>query len=183
NGPHSEGGNDPEFFNSNGMYRGKKRDLTDGGIHTPFIAVWKGKIKPNTVSNHIAAVWDVFPTFLDAAKINNNYRLDGISFMPTLTNKKTQTQHPFLYWEFHEEGGKQAVRWGKWKGIQLNVSTQNPSAIQLYDITNDPEEKNNLAASNPEIVQQIATFITQSHVSNKDWPLYHQEKQQQKPAN
>jgi arylsulfatase A len=176
NGPHKEGGNDPEFFNSNGIYRGKKRDLYEGGIHMPFIASWKGKIQPNTNSNLIAAIWDMFPTFLDMAGVKKDDRVDGISIVPTLLNKGKQPQHEFLYWEFHEEGGKQAVRWGKWKAVQLNVSNETDGVIELYDLEKDPSEKNNIASTNPEVVKRIATFIAGSHVYNKDWPLLKEEK-------
>lgn len=177
NGPHKEGGNDPEFFNSNSIFRGKKRDLYDGGIHMPLIAVWKGKIKPATVSNHVSAIWDMFPTFLEMAGQKNLNSIDGISMLPTLLGKPSiQKQHDYLYWEFHEENGKQAVRWGKWKAVQLNISTTNPKPIELYDLENDPSEANNIAATYSQIVKQMASFITLAHLQNKDWPLLPSEK-------
>lgn len=60
NGPHRENGGDPEYFNSNGIYKGIKRDLYEGGIRVPFIAYWPGKIKP-AVTDQIAALWDLYP--------------------------------------------------------------------------------------------------------------------------
>lgn len=177
NGPHKEGGNDPVFFNSNGIYRGKKRDLYEGGIRVPFIASWKGKIRSNSISNYVSAFWDLFPTFVEMAGIKQPISTDGISILSTLLNKnKQQKQHEYLYWEFHEEEGKQAVRWGKWKGIQLKVSISNDSPIELYDLEKDPSEQNNVAAANPDIVQQITLFIKQAHTPNKDWPLLRNEK-------
>jgi arylsulfatase A len=176
NGPHKEGGNDPDFFNSNGIYRGRKRDLYDGGIRAPFIASWKGRVRPNTQSNMLCAIWDMFPTFLDMAGIRFTTPVDGISILPTLGGKGTQKQHEYLYWEFHEQGGKQAVRWGKWKAIQLKVSLQNDEPIELYDLDTDPSELHNIAAGHPDIVKKMAGFIAQSHVYNKDWPLLRGEK-------
>lgn len=55
NGPHLEGGADPDFFNSNGPYKGYKRDLYEGGIRVPMIACWPGRIKAGSQSDHISA--------------------------------------------------------------------------------------------------------------------------------
>lgn len=170
NGPHKEGGNDPYFFNSNGGFTGIKRDLYEGGIREPFIASWKGKIKAGSVSNNIAALWDLFPTFqqLSATPVAKN--IDGISILPSLFGKP-QTPHKYLYWELHESGGKQAVLMGNWKAIRLNVSTNAGSAIQLYDISIDKAEKNNIAAQHPDIVKQMESIMQQAHVPNTNWPL------------
>ncbi len=176
NGPHAEGGNDPDFFNSNAIYKGKKRDLYEGGIRMPFITTYKGKIKPNTTSNQIAAIWDMFPTFLELANVKYKDSIDGVSLLPTLYGKKGQKQHEYLYWEFHEESGKQAVRWGNWKAVQLNVSTKTPSAIELYNLAIDPSEQNNVANANPLIIEKMAAFIHQAHTENKDWPLLYNER-------
>ena len=65
NGPHKEGGADPDFFDSNGILRGYKRDLYEGGIRVPMIARWPGKIKAGSTSDHVSAFWDVMPTVAD----------------------------------------------------------------------------------------------------------------------
>lgn len=71
NGPHQEGGHKVDFFDSNANLRGKKRDMWDGGIRTPFIVKWPGKVKAGSTSNHLSAFWDVLPTFCDIAKVEN----------------------------------------------------------------------------------------------------------------
>ncbi len=174
NGPHKENGGDPEFFGSNGKYRGIKRDLYEGGIRVPFIAYWPAKIKP-VVTNQIAALWDMYPTFLSAAAIQTKIKTDGISLLPTFFKNGKQLQHNYLYWEFHENDGRQAVRWKNWKLVQLNVSTANKVVTELYNLENDAAEKNNIANKFPVIVTKMMNMMTKAHVPNSDWPLLPEE--------
>ena len=177
NGPHREGGGDPEFFNSSGNLRGIKRDLYEGGIRIPFIAVWKDKIRPGSVNDNPTPFWDLFPTFEELAGIPTTKGIDGLSILPELEGEpaQQQRQHRYLYWEFHESGGRQAVRWGKWKGVRLNVNAVDNPTLELYDLTNDPKEQHNVAAQNPAVVRQIETYMYEAHIYNKDWPLLKSE--------
>ncbi|NCU03412.1 MAG: arylsulfatase [Chitinophagaceae bacterium] len=175
NGPHRENGGDPEFFNSNGIYRGIKRDLYEGGMRVPFIAYWPNKIKPAVVTQPVA-LWDMYPTFLELAKVPVEEKIDGISIVPLLTqNKGKQKLHDFFYWEFHENDGRQAVRWGKWKGVRLGVSKNENAPIELYNLNNDPSEQRNVADKNPEVIKVIEQIMKQEHVYNLDWPLLSSE--------
>jgi arylsulfatase A len=170
NGPHRENGGDPEFFNSNGIYRGIKRDLYEGGIRVPFIAYQPGVTRPGTINNTPFAFWDLFNTFLDMAALPKAKNTDGFSILPAIRGQKQQT-HPYLYWEFHESGGRQAVRMGNWKGVRLNVNKERYPVLELYDLQKDPAEKNNIAAKYPAIVQQIEKIMAEAHQHNGDWPL------------
>jgi arylsulfatase A-like enzyme len=174
NGPHKEGGGDPDFFNGNGQFKGIKRDLYEGGIRVPFIAYWKGKIQP-AVSNQLAAFWDLYPTFLQIGNVAPK-KTDGISILPALLKKGKQQQHEYFYWEFHENNGRQAIRWNNWKGIKLNVSTNANAPVELYDLTTDPGEQNNITSKHPDIVKKIEAMMKEAHVENKDWPLLVGEK-------
>ena len=178
NGPHREDGGDPDFFNSSGGLRGIKRDLYEGGIRVPFIALWKGKIKAGSLTSYPAAFWDLFPSFEELTGLRTTTGIDGLSFIPVLQGKgKPARQHDYLYWEFHEGGGSQAVRWGKWKGVRLNVNTIDDPPLELYDLEQDPTERSNVAAQHPDIVKQIETDMRLSHQYNKDWPLLKEEGQ------
>jgi arylsulfatase A-like enzyme len=174
NGPHRENGGDPEFFDGNGILKGIKRDLYEGGIRVPFIAYWKGKIIPRT-SEQVSAFWDLYPTFLQMANVAPVKYIDGISILPTLLMKYKQRQHEYLYWEFHENNGRQAVRWNDWKGVKLNVSKDEHAPLELYDLNTDPGEKNNVAALHPDIVKRIEEIMKEARVANKDWPLLKNE--------
>lgn len=156
NGPHREGGADPDFFDSNGPLRGYKRDLYEGGIRVPMIVRWPGKISPGSKADHISAFWDVFPTLAELTGQDSPAHVNGISFLPTLLGKPTaQKQHEYLYWEFHEKGGRLAARMGNWKGVRYNA-LQDPNApIELYNLLEDKAEQNDVATMNPGVVLEM----------------------------
>ena len=170
NGPHRENGGDPEFFNSSGPLRGIKRDLYEGGMRVPFIACWPGSIKPG-VSTQTGAFWDLFPTFAQLARVPAKPHLDGISIVPTLLKKGRQVQHEYLYWEFHENNGRQAVLWKNWKGVKYGVSKDANAPLQLFDLSKDVSEKNDVSAAHPDIVKRLNMYMAAAHVNNSDWPL------------
>jgi len=175
NGPHSEGNNNPKFFNSNGGLRGQKRDLYEGGIRTPMIAYWPGTIKPGQVSNHISAFWDLMPTLAEVAGASAPKRTDGISFLPTLLGKE-QKKHDNLYWEFNEQGGKQAVVQGKWKLLKLNLYAPEKTHLELYNLENDPSEENEVSKKFPEIVLEMAAILVSEHKDDVNFPINKVEK-------
>ncbi|MEP3384659.1 MAG: arylsulfatase [Flavobacteriaceae bacterium] len=161
NGPHQEGGADPDYFNSNGELKGYKRDLYEGGVRVPMVVSWPGHIEPNTKTGHISAFWDVFPTFgtIVEAVIPDN--IDGVSFLPTLQNNAAaQKQHEYLYWEFHEKGGRQAVRKGHWKAVKYNVLEKPNAPLELYDLSKDVKEENNIAKEYPKVVKEMEAIIS-----------------------
>ncbi len=162
NGPHKEGGADPDFFNSNADLQGYKRDLYEGGIRVPMIAHWPGKITANSTSDHVSAFWDFLPTVCNLVDVEAPDSIDGISYLPELLGKQ-QESHEYLYWEFHEQGGKQAVRMGDWKGVRLNMGEHPEAAIELYNLTEDIGEENNVANENPVIIEKIAAIMDQEH--------------------
>jgi arylsulfatase A-like enzyme len=172
NGIHREGGIQPEDFNSNGIYRGNKRDLYEGGIKTPMIVSWPGKIEAGSNTNHISAFWDIMPTAADIAGIEPPANIDGVSFLPTLLNEGQQQEHEYLYWEFHAQSGKQAVRQGKWKAVRLNVLNPDETIVELYDLEMDPSETIDIANEHPEKVQELLALMEEAHVENEDFPFF-----------
>jgi len=174
NGPHLEGGADPHFFNSNGPFRGHKRDLYEGGIRVPFIARWPGTIEPNRVSSHISDFADFLPTVCDMAGTEIPENTDGISFLPELKGEEQKT-HDYLYWEFTSAGGKQAIRMGNWKGVKVNINNNPDSPLLLYNLFEDKGEENNVANQYPEILEELEKKMEEAHTCSEDF-LFEYEK-------
>lgn len=175
NGTHLEGGRrqaDVNFFRSSGQYRGVKRDLYEGGIKEPFIVQWPGVVEAGRTSGFKGAFWDVYPTFSEIVGIDDQEKdqeVNGISFLPTLMGKGKQEQHDYLYWEFHEFGGKQALLKGDWKVIRLNVN-ENPNApVALFNIAFDPGERKNLAEKYPQKALELSQLMDSARTSNKNF--------------
>jgi len=167
NGPHREGGVNPDFFDSNGPLRGVKRDLYEGGVRVPFIAWWPGRIKPGQVSRHVGYFADFLPTAAELAGVPVPDNIDGISIVPTLLGRESdQRQHKYLYWEFYERGFGQAVRMGKWKAIRTGGKG---GTIELFDLENDIGETTNLAAKFPSIAKRLAAAMDEAHVPSPLW--------------
>lgn len=167
NGPHVEGGADPDFFNSNGELRGYKRDLYEGGIRVPFIVKWDNVIKENTKSDHISAFWDFMPTMAELINADVPDNIDGISYLPELKGHDNQMEHDYLYWEFHENNGRQAIRRGDWKAVKYDVHNNGP--VELYNLKIDVSEKFNLAGAYP---QKVAEFDSLMKVSRTESELF-----------
>ena len=159
NGPTEHGGADPEYFDGNGIFRGIKRDLYEGGIRMPFVAWWPGTIAENSTSHHISAHWDLLPTCAELAGASIPEDIDGISYLPTLLGKDQKQIHPYLYWEFFERGGKQAIRKENWKGVRLNVGRARRGPLELYDLDEDPGEAHDLAGRHPEIASKLSALM------------------------
>ena len=173
NGPHAEGGNDPDYFDSNGVLRGKKRDLYEGGIRVPLIAKWPGKIMPNATSDHIGYFGDFYTTFAELAHAQipdavDQNDLTSISLVPTLTGSGGQENHDFLYWEFYEQGSRQAARKGAWKAIRQPMFD---GPIELYNLESDLGETNNIAEQHEDIVDEMRTVLNQAHIPNPQWTI------------
>ena len=169
NGTHSEGGHNPNFWDSNGPLRGIKRDLYEGGINSPFLARWPGKIKKGSTSDHISAFWDVMATMVDLTGQPTPKQSDGISFLPELLGK-TQKKHEYLYFEHPQtKDHDKAVRMGKWKGILRGWKKwkNRTGKIELYDLSNDPSEQKNLAGKHPNIVAKMQSCMNEAHIPLK----------------
>ncbi len=164
NGATFSAGVDTKFFNSVSGFRGLKMELYEGGIRVPFIARWPGKIAANTTSNHASIQYDMMATF---AEITGKpvEQTDGISILPTLLGKPAeQKKHNFFYFEYPEKGGQIAVRIGNWKGIKMNVRKDPNATWELYDLSNDPFEKNDVSGLHPATIKEMEAVAKREHL-------------------
>ncbi|MEZ5278095.1 MAG: arylsulfatase [Opitutaceae bacterium] len=163
NGPHVGTQDSNTFFDRNGPLRGTKRDLYEGGLRVPLIVKWPGQVEPGATSGHVSAMWDIFPTFAAAAGAEVPGDIDGISFLPTLLGNPPQPGHAYLYWEFYEQGGKQAVRQGDWKAVRTHVRDDQPVLVELFDLAKDPGETTDLSATFPDVTAGLLTLMAEAH--------------------
>lgn len=159
NGPHKEGGGDPEFFNSSGPLRGIKRDLYEGGIRVPMIVRAPGRVPANRQSDAIWAFWDILPTVGQLTGTPSPKATDGLSFAPTLLGKKQTQTHPYLFWQFNEGAFKEAIVQGNWKLVRVKNKGK-AETVELYDLSKDTGETRDLAAANPQKVKEMRALLT-----------------------
>jgi arylsulfatase A len=164
----SAGGALTKEFTGSGPLRGSKGSMYEGGLRVPFIARWPGMIKPGTMSNHISGFQDMMPTFAEMAGVNIPEPTDGISILPTLLGKGEQKKHEYLYWEL---GRKYGVRVGNWKAV---ISKK--GAFELYDLSKDFGERNNIAAQHPDMAEKIKDIMKASHTETS-WTTWKYKKQ------
>jgi arylsulfatase A len=163
NGAMQEGGHKRDSFNSNGELRGGKRDMYEGGVRTPCIAYWPGTIEAGRVTDHLSAFWDISPTVRELAGAAAQENTDGLSLVPTLTGKGKQQKHKNLYWEFYEQGGKRAIRQGKWKLIYYKTNSDKNPKCELFDLTKDPGEEKDISSKYPEVVSELTKEMKANH--------------------
>ena len=169
NGPHREGGNDPEFFDSNGPLRGIKRDLYEGGIRVPMIVSWPGRTPAGAVSEHIGSFADVMATVAEIAGVDSPPNTDSVSFLPAiLGDREKQEKHRYLYWEFYGRGSAQAVRADQWKVVRKPIFTGD---IELYNLSKDLGEEKNVADQNSEVVDEMKLMMEEAHTPSELWKV------------
>ena len=168
NGPQGkgEGGYDQELFQSNAGLRGIKRALYEGGIRSPLIVQWSGKIKPNQIDKTPWTQYDLFPTIGDLIGAEFAQPTDGKSFSQSLFGKRA-VPPDFQYWEFYEGGFVQAVRFGNWKGVRKGIKGN----LELYDLARDEKETADLSRKFPEVVKKIEEIMQREHVDSEHWKV------------
>jgi len=133
--------------------RGRKWLLWEGGIRVSWLAQWKGHIPAGRVISTPVIQLDVLPTALAAAGSTTQpeWKLDGTNILPLLEGKTDKLDRDTLYWRF---GVQYAVRQGDWKLVKAGLT----QPIQLFNLKDDRNEKNDLASTNPDKVKGLQTL-------------------------
>jgi len=175
------GGANSTFFDSTGGLRGRKGSMYEGGIRVPCIVSWKGRITPGTVSDQLSGFEDWFPTLLEIAGVEpqNMHPVDGISLVPQLFGK--EGDRPVREWLYRESpgyGGQQTVMLGDWKAMRVDLAgakradkTIDDVPIQLYNLKDDPAEKNNVADLHLDKVKQLRDMMERERVRSDVFPM------------
>lgn len=168
NGPHKEGGADPEFFQSRGPLRGIKRDLYEGGIRVPMLVWGPGRVPAGAVSETVWTFWDFLPTAANLAGASCPEGLDGVSVVRAIHDPRNRYRfHDGLYWEFHERAFQQAVRMADWKAVR----PAQDQPLELYDLSTDVGETTDIAGSHSDIVARIEDYLAGARTPSEHWPV------------
>ncbi|MGB9688714.1 arylsulfatase [Thermogutta sp.] len=164
------GGSDSVFFESAGPFRGLKGSVFEGGLRVPMIAWWPEHIPAGSVSDHVAAFYDILPTFAELVSVDVPPGVDGISFLPTLLgHPQKQQNHDYLVWEFYGYGGQQAVRFGPWKAVRQQCYKDPDGPLMLFNLESDPGEQVDLAGRHPELVTRAKNILEKEHRESPFW--------------
>ncbi|MFJ3727993.1 sulfatase-like hydrolase/transferase [Streptomyces sp. NPDC090045] len=202
NGPHEEGGVNPDLFNANGPLRGYKRNLYEGGIRVPLIAWSPGRIGAGRTSDRPTPLTDVLPTLAELGGAPVPTDIDGLSAAPLLAGSPAAARHNHLYWYRDErgvtsradteDGGRatwlaEAVRKDDWKAVRFAPVRDHalPDAqwqLELYDLASDLGEQRNVAAANPSVAAGLVALMRSSWVDTYVRKPYGVRAQIQGPA-
>ena|SRR5436189_2011625 len=138
--------NGGEKFSDNGIYKGGKMQLWEGGIREPAFVRWTGKLKEASITTQVSTTMDWTATILAlaGARADKNFPLDGIDLMPVLTGEKTEVPRT-LYWRIFQRRKHYAIRDGSWKWLRDEKGEE-----YLFDLSVDPSEKNNIKEKFPD---------------------------------
>lgn len=166
-------GRKPFFAYNTGIntpLRGDKGQTLEGGIRVPFFVSWPGKLPAGKVYDQPVSTLDILPTACAVAGAKADADLHGVNLLSHLTGEKSSVPHEALFWRF---GPQKAIRKGQWKLVDWrSFETKQNSGWQLYDLSNDIGETNNLAVAQPQLVADL-THAWEVWNTHNIAPLWH----------
>src|SRR5262249_55016057 len=181
NGPSTEDSSPVDFFDANGIYRGGKFEVYEGGIHMPEVAYWKGVIAPGSVSTYRTDLTDFMATAADLAGVDPPVGIDGSSLAPILTGQGHLKQRKYLVFEHQgAHGADSDPRIGRWAVVRqdgMKLIRYDDESQELFNLNTDPGEHSPLSLTIPanlQIAQEleadaIAEDVTRGFVKYRTW--------------
>jgi arylsulfatase A len=149
-----------DVFNGAGGRAGLKRSAFQGGVQLPMIVSWPGKIEAGTTTNLLAAQYDILPTVAELIGGLTPKGKDGISFVSTLLHKKQSKEHDYVIVNngFRKQHLSRTclIANDGWKLVEIDREKDD---FQLYQLTDDNEERNDLALTNPEKLEELKKIL------------------------
>lgn len=172
----------PEFFNNFALFDGIKRDVYEGGLRTATIAYWPGQIKGGTVVSSPSISYDWMATFADASHVPAPIRTDGVSLLPSLTERGKQAASQIYveyaqngkvpgYDEFlgshrnKKRGQMQMLRKDNMVGVRYDIQNQLDD-FEIYDVEKDPQQRKNLASDNTKLQKEFKSTVLRSRIAD-----------------
>lgn len=169
--PFHIGGVDAKFFNSAAGLRGYKGSVYEGGLRVPMIVRWPGKVKAGAVNDAAGYFADWMPTLCDIAGLPVPANADGSSLLPALTGEQTKAKRKPMVWVYPEYGGQIALRIGDFKVARTGLNRKKAGAWEVYNISEDPSETKDLAASRGDLIESAREILKRETVENAIFPL------------
>jgi N-acetylgalactosamine-6-sulfatase len=153
---------------STGGLKGRKADIFQGGVNVPFIVRWPGHVNAGIVEKQsVLSSVDLLPTFCELAEkeLPESYKADGESFTSIFENTSFERTKP-LFWDWRfgsvSDNPRQENQWPenaiRYKEYKLYYNSE-IERTELYNITKDPFEKNNLSDQNPDTVKELMGLL------------------------
>lgn len=164
---------------SNGL-RGYKRGMYEGALRQAALAWWPGTVPAGRVDDQPWAFWDLMPTFaeMSGANLPTGYETDGKSLVDYLKGGAAP-ERDYFYWELHLGNRPvQAARWDDWKAVRNGIDRP----VEIYDLSQDAGEANDLAKKHPELVKRALKIFDEAHRPDPNWPLDRRSDQHTKQA-
>lgn len=172
-GDNGGSGRKPFFAYNTGVntpLRGDKGQTLEGGVRVPFFVSWPGKVPAGKTYDLPVSTLDILPTSCAAAGTTPDAKAEGVNLLPYLGGENTGAPHESLAWRF---GPQKGLRQGNWKLVDWrDHDTKTQSGWQLYDLSQDIGEKNNLAATQPEKLAELTKAWDAWNAQNVP-PLWH----------
>jgi arylsulfatase A-like enzyme len=159
-------GNGGPMFSSSGPLKGNKGGFDEGGIRTPMIVCWPGRVSAGKVSDASWYYADVLPTLAELAGASAPENIDGISVLPTLLGHRQSLSERFMYWESPPPKLHQVARWRNWKARRRRPGRP----LELYNLAEDLREEHNVAERYPKVIATFGDYLRTARTESPNWP-------------